>query len=72
MAAGVAQLNISSSQIESVEIPIPSQSNMEKITQCWFSIENTIRLNQTKLGKMCSLKSAMSSDLLSGRKRVSI
>ena len=72
MAAGGAQLNISSSQIESVEIPIPSQSNMEKITQCWFSIENTIRLNQTKLGKMCSLKSAMSSDLLSGRKRVSI
>jgi type I restriction enzyme S subunit len=72
MAAGGAQLNISSSQIESVEIPIPSQSNMEKITQCWFSIENLIHLNKSKLGKMCSLKSAMSSDLLSGRKRVSI
>jgi len=72
MAAGGAQLNISSSQIESVEIPVPSRQEMDKITQCWFSIENTIRLYEIKLGRLRSLKNALASDLLSGRNRVSV
>jgi len=72
MAAGGAQLNISSSQIESVEIPVPSRQEMDKITQCWFSMENTIRLYEIKLGRLRSLKNALASDLLSGRKRVSV
>jgi len=72
MAAGGAQLNISSSQIESIEIPVPSRQEMDKITQCWFSMESTIRLYEIKLSRLRSLKNALASDLLSGRKRVSI
>jgi len=72
IAAGGAQPNISPSQIESIEIPIPSPDVMDQTTNFWFSIDKTIHLYESKLRKLQSLKSAVVSDLLTGRKRVSI
>jgi type I restriction enzyme, S subunit len=71
-AAGGAQPNISGKGIEGIEIPYPDAADQEKYGS---AIKELLRVNSTRRGlveKYQHLKSALSSDLLSGRKRVSI
>ena len=70
-AAGGAQPNISGKGIEGIEIPYPDAADQEKYGS---AIKELLRFNSTRRGlveKYQHLKSALSSDLLSGRKRVS-
>jgi type I restriction enzyme S subunit len=71
-AAGGAQPNISGKGIEGIEIPYPDAADQEKYGS---AIKELLQVNSTRRGlveKYQHLKSALSSDLLSGRKRVSV
>ena len=71
-AAGGAQPNISSKGIENIEIPFPSAEDQEKYGS---TIKELLRVNSTRtmlVEKYQELKASIASDLLSGRKRVSV
>ena len=71
-AAGGAQPNISGKGIEAIEIPFPDTAEQDKYAT---TIQEFLRVNAKRrilMEKYQHLKSALSSDLLSGRKRVSI
>jgi type I restriction enzyme S subunit len=71
-AAGGAQPNISGKGIEAIEIPFPDTAEQDKYA---ITIQEFLRVNAKRrilMEKYQHLKSALSSDLLSGRKRVSI
>ena len=72
LAAGGAQLNISAKQVESIALKIPPLPEQKKIAKILSGIDkriSTLRLEKIKLE---TLKKAVSADLLSGRKRVTI
>ena len=71
-AAGGAQPNISGKGIEDIDIPFPDTENQEKYGNV---IKELLRSNLKRkylVEKYQHLKGALSSELLSGRKRVSI
>jgi type I restriction enzyme S subunit len=71
-AAGGAQPNISGKGIEEIEIPFPDAADQEKHGS---AIKELLRVNSIRrilVEKYQHLKASISSDLLSGRKRVSI
>jgi len=71
-AAGGAQPNISGKGIEAIEIPFPDTAEQDKYA---ITIQEFLRVNAKRsilVEKYQHLKSALSSDLLSGRKRVSV
>ena len=71
-AAGGAQPNISGKGIEAIEIPFPDTADQDKYA---IAIQEFLRVNAKRrllVEKYQHLKSALSSDLLSGRKRVNV
>ena len=71
-AAGGAQPNISGKGIEEIEIPFPDAEDQEKYGS---AIKELLRVNSRRrilIEKYQHLKASISSDLLSGRKRVSV
>jgi len=71
-AAGGAQPNISGKGIENIDIPFPGASDQEKYGSV---IKELLQVNSRRrilVEKYQHLKASISSDLLSGRKRVSI
>ena len=71
-AAGGAQPNISGKGIEAIQIPFPDTADQDKYAT---TIQEFLRVNAKRrilMEKYQHLKSALSSDLLSGRKRINI
>jgi type I restriction enzyme S subunit len=71
-AAGGAQPNISSKGIEEIEIPLPDAEDQEKFGS---AIKQLLYVNSKRkilVEKYQHLKAAISADLLSGRKRVTL
>jgi type I restriction enzyme, S subunit len=71
-AAGGAQPNISGKGIEDIDIPFPDAADQEKYGS---AIKELLRVNSRRrilVEKYQHLKASISSDLLSGRKRVSV
>ncbi len=48
----------------------PSREEQEKITQILFNIDNNNKMNELRLRKLHSLKTALMQDLLTGKKRI--
>ena len=71
-AAGGAQPNISGQGIEALEIPLPDESRQSNLSRIISSVRNLIASENKVTAKHLHLKDSLSSDLLSGRKRVSI
>ena len=72
IASGSAQPKITRASLDSIQIPIPPIEDQRKIGAAIDSAFNLVKEIDRKKHKLLSMKSAISSDLLSGRKRVSI
>ncbi len=68
LAAGGAQLNISSSQVESIKIPIPPLPEQQKIAEILSKIDLSIKHQEEKLKRLKEIPQSMFSDLLSKTK----
>jgi type I restriction enzyme S subunit len=64
LAAGAAQLNISSSQLEAISIPIPPLPEQQKIATILSSVDNVIETTRAQIGKLKDLKAGMMQALL--------
>ena len=72
IASGSAQPKITRASLDSIQIPIPPIQDQIKIGAVIDSAYNLVKKINRKKEKLLSMKSAISSDLLSGRKRVSV
>ncbi len=64
---------ISSQTLREIEVPIPTNKEYsKKITEQYLSSRKYQQALQAKLAKIRFLKNAVTSDLLSGRKRVTL
>ena len=72
IASGSAQPKITRASLDSIQIPIPPIEDQRKIGAAIDSAFNLAKRLDRKKHKLVSIKSAISSDLLSGRKRVSV
>jgi type I restriction enzyme S subunit len=70
--SGMAMIHLTKEGIEKEVVPLPSATAQEKVVYMMKSIDKRITALKKKAGKYSLLKNAMSSDLLSGRKRVSV
>ena len=70
--AGMAMVHLTKEGIEKEVIPLPSLEIQMQIVNAIKSIDAYIDSLDGKMSKFSSLKNGMSSDLLSGRKRVSV
>ena len=70
--AGTDPPNVSSSQIESLLIPLPDRTKQTKEVSIISSFNNLLKASQRSLEKIQAIKKSLSADLLSGRKRVSV
>jgi type I restriction enzyme, S subunit len=64
MAAGGAQLNISSTQLLDVEIAIPPVKEQQKIAEILTSVDEVIENTQSQIDKLEDLKKATMNELL--------
>ena len=69
---GAGQLHLTKGFIQSLPIPIIAKEKMSLLCSCFTSLESLIKYEREKIVKINTLKTGVSSDLLSGRKRVSI
>ncbi|WP_196801667.1 restriction endonuclease subunit S [Thioalkalivibrio sp. ALM2T] len=69
-SAGAAQLNISSSQVESTKIPVPPLYEQRRILGKYGALEKRIGQEELLARKLYSQKNAILDDLLTGRVRV--
>ena len=72
LATGTTRKRISRSRLSEILVPHPEKADQEKIAMRISSIDTAIATLQIRIEKTLLLKSAIASDLLSGRKRVSI
>ena len=72
VVAGNAQPTLTLGELRKLQIPLPSLNMQRRICQIISPLELKISALEKKIEAMKSLKTAMSADLLSGRKRVSI
>ena len=72
VVAGNAQPTLTLGELRKLQIPLPSLDMQRRICEIISPLELKISALEKKIKAMKSLKTAMSSDLLSGRKRVSI
>lgn len=70
--AGMAMIHLTKEGIEKETIPLPPVATQERIVNAIKSIDNRIEATKTKAKKILLMKGALSSDLLSGRKRVTL
>jgi len=64
MAAGAAQVNISSTQIEELEVPFPPLPEQKKIASILTSVDEVIEKTQSQIDKLQDLKKATMNELL--------
>jgi type I restriction enzyme, S subunit len=69
---GSGQPNLSSGLIKELEIPLPDPLVQHRISSALDSVRHRVSALRSKINSAKSLKSSVSADLLSGRKRVSI
>jgi len=69
---GSGQPNLSSGLIKELEIPLPDQLVQQKISSALDSVRHRTLALRGKINSSKSLKNSIASDLLSGRKRVSV
>jgi len=70
--SGSAQPQITRSPLQAVEVVLPSKERQDKIVSALESVNNAENIMNIALGRLDLLKQAISADLLSGRKRVSV
>ncbi|EKF73544.1 type I restriction-modification system subunit S [Alcanivorax hongdengensis A-11-3] len=64
LAAGAAQLNISSSQLESISVDIPPLHEQQKIAAILSSVDDVIEKTRAQIDKLKDLKTGMMQELL--------
>jgi len=69
---GSTQKFLSLSNMRNEQVLAPPLPEQKKIAALLSGVDKTIRLYESKLRKLQSLKSAVASDLLTGRKRASV
>jgi type I restriction enzyme, S subunit len=69
---GSGQPNLSSGLIKELEIPLPDPLVQQRISSALDSVRHRVLALRSKINSSKSLKNSIASDLLSGRKRVSI
>jgi type I restriction enzyme S subunit len=69
---GSAQPGLNLSDIEKILIPVPESNRQKKIAESLHSLKKSISHSLKKENYLKQVKSGLSSDLLSGRKRVSV
>jgi type I restriction enzyme S subunit len=72
LQAGGAQANLNVSALEKMIIPIPGLETQNRIVKASEELQRAFRAKESIVRKYERLKDALSSDLLSGRKRVSV
>ncbi|ANM03193.1 type I restriction-modification system HsdS subunit protein [Rhizobium phaseoli] len=70
-AQGGIMSAINSGILRKLVFPVPGLAEQRHIFQVWQSFQSELQLEQAKLQNLETLKSALMSDLLTGRKRVS-
>ena len=70
VGSAVAHLNLS--DFRRITIPVPSLASQKAISKALDAVQSTKDLLRIDTDKKCFLKDALSSDLLSGRKRVTL
>lgn len=65
-----AQPSVNQSNLKAIAIPIPAEEEMIALSEQFASLNRMKRIAEAKVIKLQYLKNAVSSDLLSGRKRV--
>ena len=70
VGSAVAHLNLSA--FRRITIPVPSLASQKAISKALDAVQSTRDLLRIDTDKKCFLKDALSSDLLSGRKRVTL
>jgi len=70
--SGSAQPQITRSPLQAVEVVLPSVEKQDKIVSALESVSNMEHSVKTMLNRLDLLKQALATDLLSGRKRVSV
>jgi len=71
-SVGTSQVVLSFNALKRVALPIPPPSEQLWISKAIASLKDAIKKEDMKIMSLIELKSSLSSDLLSGRKRVSI
>jgi type I restriction enzyme, S subunit len=69
-AQGGIMSAINSGILRKLVFPVPSFSEQQQIFDVWRSFQKDIQIDEAMLQNMLTLKSALMSDLLTGRKRV--
>lgn len=69
---GSGQPNLSAGLIKELEIPLPDPLVQQRISSALDSVRQRVLALRSKINSSKSLKSSIASDLLSGRKRVSV
>ena len=69
---GSGQPNLSSGLIKELEIPLPDPLVQQRISSALDSVRHRVLALRSKINSSKSLKNSIASDLLSGRKRVSV
>jgi type I restriction enzyme S subunit len=70
--SGSAQPQITRSPLQAIEVILPSKEKQKEIVSALGSVSHSVRFLNSALGRIDILKQALSSDLLSGRKRVTV
>jgi type I restriction enzyme S subunit len=72
VVAGNAQPTLTLGELRKLQIPLPPRDGQQQICDIIFPLEKKISALERKIIALSNLKQAISADLLSGRKRVSI
>jgi type I restriction enzyme S subunit len=72
VVAGNAQPTLTLSELRKLQIPLPPQDRQQQICDIMSPLEKKISTLENKIIALSNLKQALSSELLSGRKRVSV
>lgn len=67
---GASQANINPTKLKQLKLATPSIVEQRKITNHFDSIESNLAVQRSRIQNLRSVKSALMSDLLTGRKRV--
>jgi len=71
-SVGTSQVVLSFNALKKVALPIPPLAEQLKISTAIASLKEMIKREEAKVATLIELKASISSDLLSGRKRVSV
>ena len=69
---GTTRFKLSKASLQCIPILLPPPKEQQRITNALDSISDSISVLENRIVKLQALRSALSSDLLSGRKRVSV